>query len=469
MKRKLLILLPFLAIFLIASIVFNDQSNTNITKYESVKKRSFDLKLVQRGTLEASRFVQIKSSILSNRAKIVELIPEGTRVNKGTIIARFDIKPFMDELNNWQQKLKEAKALLVKAQKEVKIHENKSIESVEKLKKSIEIEKINLEDINYGSGLVDLNEYKQKIEQSKRKVNLSMDELEDYDALYAQGFISKRERDEVENKLMNNKEALSTAKEKYNNYKKYNWPKQVKEHEIKLKDLKEELINSKIQNRFKLEDKKAQLLKAESVLMYYKKQLRKAKRNIESCDIRASIDGIVLYNTLPKNGKKTKVDIGDSIWQNQSFMQIPDTKNMIVKTKIREVDLNKIDLNLSVKITLDAYPSKVFSGEIAYIDSIAKYDENSVDIKFFDTVIKIKTNDEVLRSGMSAKIDISYDRVKDSLSILNNAINYDGKSEYVEIYNNGKKEKRHIKIGKVGQKYSEVLGGLKEGELVVIR
>jgi len=468
MKKYIYFLLPFLIILFSTIWSFKDDNN-NKTKYETVKKTSFDLKLVQRGTLEASRFVQIKSSILSNRAKLVELIPEGTKVNSGTIIARFDIKPFMDDLSNWQHKLKEAQAALVKAQKEVKIHENKSIESIEKIKKSIEIEEINLNDINYGGGLVDLNELKQKIKQEKRKVDLSLDEIEDYNTLYSKGYISKRERDEVKNKLINNQEALITAKERLANYKKYDWPKQIKEHEIKLKDLKEELINKKIQNRFILDNKKAQLLKAEGTLLFYKNKIKEAKRNIEYCDIRAPIDGIILYNMLPKNGKRAKVDIGDSIWQNQAFMQIPDTKNMIVKTKIREVDLNKIYNGLVVKVVLDAYPSKIFSGNIIYIDSIAKNDANNINIKFFDTVIKIKTNDEILRSGMSAKIDIVYGTVKESISVTNDAINYDGKSEYVEIYNNNKKEKRHIKIGKIGQEYSEVLSGLKVGELVVVK
>jgi RND family efflux transporter MFP subunit len=469
MKKNLFLLVPFIFILLLSLLFFSSNKSENRIKYERVKKSSFDLKIVQRGTLEASRFMQIKSSILSNRAKLVELIPEGTKVSKGVIIARFDIKPFMDDLNQWIHKQKEAEALLVKAQKEVKIHENKSIESVEKLKKSIEIEKLDLDDINFGSGLVDYDDLQQKIEQANRKVKLSLNEIKDYDDLLKKGYISKRERDEVQNKLMNNQDSLNTAKKKLINYKKYDWPKQIKEHEIKLKDLQEELINKKIQNKFMLDDKKAQLTKAKSIVKYYKNETKKAKRNIEACDIRAPIDGIVLYNYLPKNGKRIKVDIGDSIWQNQSFIQIPDTKNMIVKMKIREIDLNKIHIDLKVYVRLDAYPKKIFNGTISYIDSIAKSDVNTENIKFFDTIIKIKTNNEILRSGMSASIDIVYDKVSDSLSIPNDAINYDGESEYVEIVHNGDKEIKHIKIGKVGQKYSEVISGLKDGELVIIK
>ena len=469
MKKGILLVIPFIIVFIIAVWFFESKSETVALKYTEVKNNSFDLKLVQRGTLEASRFVQIKSSLLSNRAKLVELIPEGSTVGAGDIIARFDIKPFMDELNKWQQKEKEAQATLVKAEKEVEIHKNKSIESVEKLKKSIEIEKINLEDVMFGEGLVSLNEFKREILQEKRRVKLSIEELSDYDVLYKQGYISKRERDEIENKLKNNQEALITAEEKIQNYKKYNWPKQIKEHEIKLKDLEEELINRRIQNKFMLDDKKAQLLNSKSILQYSQNEIKKAKNNVSSCDVRAPIDGIILYTIIPKNGKKQKIDIGDGVWQNQAFMQIPDTRNMIVKTKIREVDLNKINKNLKVVITLDAYPSKLFEGEFNYIDSIAKRDENIIGIKFFDSIIKIKNSNKILRSGMSANIEIVYDRVLNKLSIPNDAINYDGKSEFVEVYNNKSKEKRHIKIGKIGQKYSEILSGLSEGELIIIR
>ena len=65
MKKYIYFLLPFLIILFSTIWSFKDDNN-NKTKYETVKKTSFDLKLVQRGTLEASRFVQIKSSILSS-------------------------------------------------------------------------------------------------------------------------------------------------------------------------------------------------------------------------------------------------------------------------------------------------------------------------------------------------------------------------------------------------------------------
>lgn len=468
-KNNLILIIPFILIILITFSFFNSEESNIQQKYEKIQFRSFDLKLTQRGTLEASRFVQIKSSILSNRAKIVELIPEGTKVSKGQIIARFDTKPFIDDMTKWKYKLEEAKATQIKVQKELEIHKSKSNENIEKLKKSIEVAKIKLQDIRLGEGTVKLNEYKQKIYQEQRNVALKEEELSDYESLFTKGYISKRERDQVQNDLLNTKEALNTAQEKLMTYEKYSWPKQVKEQEITLKDLEEEFINIQAQDKLMLDNKIAQVEKAFSIIEYTKNEYKKAKKNVAACDIKAPIDGIVLYNYFHKNGKKEKVNIGDSIWQNQSFMQIPDTKNMIVKTKIREIDLNKVTDGTTVNIELDAFPNKVFKGSFNYIDIVAKTNNNVKDIKFFDAIITVNKSENILRSGMSANIDIIYNKVNNQLSVHNDAINYDGQSEYVKVVDGDTIEKRYIKIGKTGEIYSVVLDGLQENEIVVVK
>lgn len=468
-KRNIVLLVPFLLLILILYNYFNIQNKHIVYKTTISKIRDFDLILQQRGVLEASRFVQIKSTILSNRAKIVELVTEGKFVSKGEIIARFDIKPFMDELIKWQYKIKEVKATVVKSQKELDIHKNQTIQDKEKIKKSIEIAEINLDDIKNGSGQIALNELIQKVAQEKRKISLAQEELDDYSVLLKQGYISKRELDKIDDKFQIANESLTTANEKLINYKKYDWTKQIKEQEIKLKELKEQLINKNIQNEFLLQSKIATVKKTESILSFNKKEFKKAKNNVSDCDVRSSIDGIVLYNKIPKNGKQSKVDIGDSVWQNQAFIQIPDTNNMIVKTNIREIDLNKIKNNLEVNIVLDAYPQKLFKGKIKRIDSIAKKDDTNINIKFFETIIEVLNKDKILRSGMSVKISIVYEKVKGVMSLPIDTINYDGQKEYIQTINNSEIQKQNITIGKIGEKYIEIKEGLQQNIEVIIR
>ncbi len=467
--KKIYIFIFLIIIFIILIFQLKEPEKAEVN-YQVVKvsKQSFELKLIERGTLEALRFVQIKSPILSNRAKIIEMLPEGSVVKSGDIIARFDTKAFLDEVTKWEHKIKITKSNLIKAQKEIEIHKTQSKDNIEKLKKSIEIANINLDNIKNGKGVVKFNELKQRVLQEKRKLELAKNELKDYDSLYKKGYISKRERDVSEDKLKISEENLFIAKDRFQNYEKYEWAKEIKENSINLKELKESMQNRVVENSFKLENRKAGLEKEKSLKLYYQNELQKAKIDMSNCNIKAPINGVILYNLIPKNGKVSKVEIGDSIWQNQSFMQIPDTSKMVVKTKIREVDLRFIKVGLNVNIILDSYPNKIFRGEIDYIDTIAKKDKDSVNIKYFDIIIRVKNEDKLLRSGMSTRVEIIYNKIIDKLSIPSSAIHYENSKVYVLI-NSKNPIKRYIEIDKIADEFISIKEGLSEGEEILIR
>ena len=468
-KNYIYFSIPFLLILIIALLFNKDSRSQQEYQYVMVKKETFDLKIVERGELEASRLIQIKSKITSNKAKIIEMTNEGTYVSKGEIVARFDTQPFNEDLDKWRHKLNEGEANLIKAQKELEIHKNQIKADIDRLEKAIEIAKMNLDDEKLGSGLVKLEEFKQQITKEIRDVNLLALELKDQDKLYQKGFLSKKEIEKANNSLLNAKEKLLTSKANLENYEKYIWPKNIKEKEIRFKQSKEKLESKKVQNQFQLESKKAEVVNAQSSLNYFYKEWENAKNNIALCDIRANIDGILLHNTIPKNGKRGKIELGDSIWQNQSFMRIPDTKNMIVKTKIKEVDLRYIKNGLKVDIVLDAYPKEIFKGIISSIDNIAKTNEQNINIKYFDIVIKIENINDLLKSGMSANIAIKYDTVKDALAIPPSAIFYDQTGTYVLKKENNNQVKQNISVGKISEKFIEIKDGLEIGDVVIIR
>ncbi|NEW61157.1 HlyD family efflux transporter periplasmic adaptor subunit [Sulfurovum sp. bin170] len=452
----------------ILSYLFVDNRNIEYRK-AVVKRDSYSLKISNYGTLEASKFVQIKSEIPSNRAKIIEIIDEGSRVKKGQIVARFDISAFMEEMNNLRYKINQAEALLSKTKKELEVFKRAGEDNIQKIKKSIQIAKINLRDVKLGSGKVKENELRQEIVREQRELNLVRDELDDFNSLLEKGYISTRERDKVENRFKNSQETLSIKKEKLKNYLQYEWKKLKSEHEIKLKELKEALESKKIQNSFELQNKKIQVSKAKNSLNYLKKELERVKTNIKLCDVKATIDGVILYREISKMGKRARVEIGDSIWQSQAFMQIPDTDKMIVKTYTREVDLNKVKVGMGVEVYLDAYPKKVLYGTITYIDTIADSRANENSTKRFKTIITIKNIEGFLRSGMSARVDIVYDEVKNRLTIPIEALHYNQERYFVYVDNQKDGIKREIEVGRMGKKQIEVLKNLNEGEVLLIR
>lgn len=466
--KKFFFIIPFILIGVIAYFLFYNTKEQK-PKLTHVVEGNITLSIHERGVLRASRDVSIKSPIVSNRAKLVEILPEGSTVQKGDMIAKLDTKPFLDDINNWKYKIQEAQIALLKAKKELEVHISKSIENIKKITASIEIEQLNINNIRQGDGLNKLYELRQKVAQANRHVKLKNEELADYDSLFKQGYISQKERDKISYDLLSAKESLMTATNNLNNYQKFVWPKELKKQKIKLDELQENKKNRQIQNQIILEQFKSQLQKAKTVLQMNEYELEKSKRNVELCNIKAPISGTILYQKIPKNGKRAKIEVGDSIWHNQTFMTIPDTRSMNVVSKIREVDLSKISLLQTANITLDAFRDKKFQGIIIYIDSIAKFDENNPNIKFFDTVISIKNKTNVLRSGMSAEVDIEYLSLHDILKINSHAV-IEENGKYFVLKKVGENFEKHpIQIGIIGVNYIQILKGLKLGDKVLIQ
>lgn len=472
MRRILYLTIPLVLMIVLASFAFMGPSEKEVEKFERIRHHDLLFYLTERGTLKASRFVQITSPILSNRAKIVEMRPEGSLVDKGEIIARFDIKPFMDDINTMRFKIKEANANLVNAQKELEIATSENIEAIKSIKASMEIAKIKLNDIIKGSGRIKEMELKQAVKQEKRKLVMAENELKDFTTLYQKGYISKREKEKVSDKVKEATESLLAAKDRLKNYQTYEWQKSKKEQNIHYRELENKLMSTKEQNRLSVENKKAQSLKFESLLRHYTNELEKAKKNVIACDVRAPISGTLLYNIIPKIGKKAKVEIGDSIWYNQSFMQIPDTDNMVVNTLIKEVDLRFLQKGQKVKIILDAYPDRPLFGRVSFIDSIAR-NKGGSSVRYFETVITVDNTDTLLRSGMSATVEIIYERLKGVFSIPAEAIHQRKGTTYLLVREkDGKIVEHAIVIDKIAKDFvtiKDVDRLLAIGDEVVIR
>src|SRR5262245_20095187 len=88
------------------------------TAVAEVREGPFRVAIVETGTLQALRSISYASTIQSNQAKIVALVPEGKLVEKGDLLILFDAAPFEDEIRRSQAALEQAQAELAKARQD---------------------------------------------------------------------------------------------------------------------------------------------------------------------------------------------------------------------------------------------------------------------------------------------------------------------------------------------------------------
>jgi RND family efflux transporter MFP subunit len=127
--------------------------------------------------------------------------------------------------------------------------------------------------------------------------------------------------------------------------------------------------------------------------------------------------------TTPMNGVVIKrgVEPGDMVQSGVSsfnagtvLFTVADLKSLIVRVNLNEVDIAKVSMEQPVRITLDAYPQKTFTGKVRFVAPAATLVEK---IKVFAVEIALDELSEAFRTGMSANVEILGEKRDKAVSI----------------------------------------------------
>ncbi len=216
----------------------------------------------------------------------------------------------------------------------------------------------------------------------------------------------------------------------------------------------------KFDNRTTEESWKRQI--AQNLLNQKINDLNDAYKNLEDYKIEAPFDGIVTG---------LNVDAGDSISRDEILVSII-TEKMQAEISLNEIDAVKIKKGSKATLVFNAIGEQKFRGEVSKIDTIGEVNSGVVS---YGVVISFEVSDELLKPGMSVEVEIEVAKAENVLMVSNSMINkkQDG-SEYVLVVSketenglNQKTKKQTIKTGITDDIYTEVLSGLKEGDLII--
>ncbi len=93
---------------------------------------------------------------------------------------------------------------------------------------------------------------------------------------------------------------------------------------------------------------------------------------------------------------------------------VADLGSLIIRVNLNEVDIAKVHVGQPVRITLDAYPQKVFTGKVSFVSPSAELIEK---IKVFKVEIGLDELSDAYRTGMSANVEILGEKRDKAVSI----------------------------------------------------
>lgn len=184
---------------------------------------------------------------------------------------------------------------------------------------------------------------------------------------------------------------------------------------------------------------------------YYRSQLAKTI-------IRAPIRGVVT---------KQDAKVGEIVSANTSLVSLISAVKFEIEANVPEADIAKVKIDDKAAVTLDAYGNEVvFDAEVVKIDPAETVIEG---VSTYKTTFQFLQDDERIKSGMTANIDVLTDRRDNVIAVpYRSVITKDGE-KLVKVLSGENVEERKVITGLRGSDGNiEIIEGIIEGEKVII-
>ena len=489
---------------------FNSDSagggNKELGTFE-VQRGDLTISVTESGNIKALNTYDIKSEV-EGRTTIISIVDEGTYiseedVNNGKILVELDSSQIKDKLTRQEIKFLTSEDSYIEATESLDSQKKQNEsditagemaskfalmdlhkylgEVVAKIllssfsatdQRGLEIATLIEEPNLGGEALQELRKLEGDIKLKKQKLELAISTYDWTVKLFEKEYVSfnQKEADRLdkETKEINLNQAV-TAKDLFIRYE---FPKKAEklysDHTESLRNL--DRINAKA--RSKLAQAEARLKSQEKTYSVQKTKLDKLRKQFVACIIKAPATGQVVYSSSMMDGwmrRNRPIEIGAEIRERQKIISIPDATEMKAEIKVHETWIDRVKLGQSTKITIAAFLDKAFTGKILKKAPLAN-PENwmNPDLKVYTTDVSIDGTHDFLKTGMTAKVEVIIEELKDILSVPIQAVtNLEG-DKFCYVVTDKGTESRAVETGGFNDNFVEIKSGLDEGETVLL-
>ncbi|MCX6726293.1 MAG: efflux RND transporter periplasmic adaptor subunit [Candidatus Shapirobacteria bacterium] len=216
------------------------------------------------------------------------------------------------------------------------------------------------------------------------------------------------------------------------------------------------------------------LLTAQAALADQQKVIQQATTSLESSRLSFQMAGATVY--APISGTVSAISLSPGMILNptSNSSNSSNTANniAIVKTNttpavsvsLTEIDAPKVKVGSKATITLDAFPSKTFTGKVTAVDTSGSVSSNVVT---YTTTIKFDSDVAEVLSNMSANVSIITNVKNDVILVPTAAVQSSSGNSTVRILTNGQLSSVPVTIGDSDGTNTEIVSGVNEGDTVV--
>jgi len=361
---------------------------------------------------------------------LIDVIPDGSLVKKGDVLAQLDSSEYEELLRQQQITVERARA------------DHRQAE--------LDLEVAKLAVVEYQDGVMNetLKDHQRLIALAESELTRSKDRLDWTLRMSEKGYASKSQ---VVGEQQNYARALFAMEQQVGArklFERYSAPRRV--HELKGVVISRE----------------ASLRHRSNQLRLSLERLEKLEKQVELCTIRAPHDGFVIYANDSR--RNVIIETGISVRQKQRLFYLPDLDQMEVVAMLHESVVDRVDQGMDARVTLEGAPGALMSGKVTSIASLPVSQWWS-DVRYYEAIVRIdELTQKGLLPGMTAHVELVFAPKPDVLTVPVEAVASEDGQDVCYVAREDGLERRQVALGEATHHLLEVAGGLEEGEQVVL-
>jgi HlyD family secretion protein len=434
-----------------------------------VEKREFTVKHTVVGQLRALDSVTISAQ---KDLPIIYLIPEGTQVQKGDLLVRFDPDKYQAAYDQSLAAFQVAQADQQKAAKDLEAQRQKLLAELARFEAEVRLAQLDLEALKRKPLPDELERARLELMKAETIFNYAEKKRSVLPGLVAKGYINQSALEEAQLNFLQARTILQSARFNFDKVAAGATADELERAQIRLEQAHIALDRAQRGMQAQLQSFEATIEREKANVESAKRMIDTAQVKLNRTDLHAPKEGLAVYATVGGERSAEKVQLGMIPFEGQPILYLPDLSTMVVDIEVNEIDIGKIRIGGPVEVKLETYSDVTFRGQILQIGSLARLKQmqngTASSIKVFDVTVKIEDTDPRLKPGLTATLDIIIDRQKDALPVPLSAVMSRGGEDIVFVINAGKVEPRKIISGLSNEHRVMVREGLRPGERVIL-
>lgn len=179
--------------------------------------------------------------------------------------------------------------------------------------------------------------------------------------------------------------------------------------------------------------------------------------------IKVKIDRTVIRAPLTGAIASRDTAVGAVVKIGQTLYKVVQDDPLKFRTPVPERFAGYLKVGQKIRVTVDAYPDRVFGGEITRINPTSETANRSITIEAL-----VPNPERLLRPGFFAKGDLVYDLHGDAVVVPETALTTFAGVTKLFVVAGGKAEERIVRTGIAVDDRREIVDGVKEGEAVAV-